>query len=201
MFLLCEKLRKRITSTTLAGSVALTLASPGVNAQADIDKENFELGVFTGIINIGDFGSEWLAGISANFQASENFFLQYNYLQADAGLSSFEESQGRYFSGSDRNFVHYDLLVGYKLFQAEVYPREGKANLSSFYLVGGVGETRFGDEENFTITAGIGYELALTRDLIVRADYRNYIYESSLIRDEEETVQSAQFSIGLGYLF
>lgn len=201
MTLSFRKFGKGISARTCASSLVLALFSAGANAQADIDQEVFELGVFSGVVNIGDFGSEWLAGLSASFQASENFFLQYNYLQAEAGLSSFEESQGRYFSGSDRDFVHYDLLVGYKLFQAEVYPREGRANLSSFYLVGGVGETRFGGEENATITAGLGYELALSRDWIIRADYRSYIYDSSLIRGEEETVQSTQFSLGLGYLF
>jgi outer membrane beta-barrel protein len=192
----------KITKATISRlGLVLSFASAGAMAEQDIDKEILEFGVVTGVINIGDFGSEWLKGLSATFQASEDFFLQYNYLQAEADLSSFEESQGRFFSGSDRDFVHYDLLVGYKLLQAEVYPSEAKARLSSFYLVGGVGETRFGGEENFTATAGLGYEVALSRDLIVRADYRSYFYESSLIREEEETVQSGQFSIGLGYLF
>lgn len=194
-----KTIKTRLSGSTLC--VALTFFCPGTHAEMDIDKEIVELGLFTGVLNIGDFGSEWLTGISATFQASEDFFLQYNYLQAKADLSSVEKSQGRYFSGSDRDFVHYDLLVGYKLFQAEVYPTEGKANLSSFYLTAGVGESRFGGEETFTFTAGLGYDVAISRDLIIRADYRHYVYESALIRDEEATVRSAQFSIGLGYLF
>lgn len=168
---------------------------------SNLDKEIFELGLFTGIINISDFGSEFVVGISANFQASEDFFIQYNYLQTDADLSSFEQSQGSYFSGSKRSFVHYDLLVGYNLFQGEMYPSEGKANLSSLYLVGGVGDTRFGGEANFTVTLGLGYQMALSRQFILRMDYRNYIYESSLINSTEETVQNSQFTVGLNYLF
>ncbi|MGQ9427017.1 outer membrane beta-barrel domain-containing protein [Gilvimarinus sp. F26214L] len=181
------------------------LLATGAAAQetdlSDLDNEVFTLGVFTGVMNIGDFGSEWVLGVSASFQASENFFLQYNYLETDADVSSFEKSQGRYFSGSDRSFVHYDLLVGYKLFQAEVYPTRGSANLSSLYLVGGVGDTRFGDEESFTFTYGLGYEVAMTRRVILNVDYRNYLYETSLIRGEEETTQNTQFSVGVSYLF
>lgn len=168
---------------------------------SDLDKEVFEVGLFTGIINVSDFGSELVLGISANFQASEDFFLQYNYLQTDISLSSFEQSQGSYFSGDDRTFVHYDLLVGYNLFQGELYPSEGKANLSSLYLVAGVGETRFGGEANFTVTVGLGYQTAIARRWIVRADYRNFIYDSSLINSDEETVQNSLFSVGVNYLF
>lgn len=180
------------------GNVANAQTDSSVDA-SDLDSEVFKLGLFTGVLNIGDFGSEWVTGLSATFQASEDFFLQYNYLQTDADLSSFEESQGRYFS--DRSFVHYDLLVGYNLFQGEIYQREGIANLSSLYLVGGVGDTRFGDEESFTITYGLGYQIAAWRRVILNVDYRNYLYESSLIRGEERTTQNTQFSVGINYLF
>lgn len=181
-------------------TIGATAQEQAVKA-SDLDGEVFEVGLFAGIMNIGDFNSEWVVGISAGFQASEDFFIQYNYLQTDADLSSFEKSQGQFFSGDDREFVHYDLLVGYNVFQGEVYPQEGTANLSSFYVVGGVGDTRFGGESSFTITLGLGYQFALSRHYLFRADYRNYIYESALIRSEETTTNNAQFSVGLSYLF
>lgn len=182
------------------------LLAAGMSVQADegygrLKNEALEFGVFTGVINIDNFGSEWVAGVSATFHASEDFFLQYNYLQTDVGLSSFEKSQGSYFSGSDRRFSHYDLLVGYNILQAEVYPRPGLANMSALYVIGGVGETRFGDEEAFTFTYGLGYQVALWRELILRVDYRNHSYDSSLVRGSEKTNQNTQFSIGLSYLF
>lgn len=168
---------------------------------SSLKSESVEIGVFTGVINIDNFGSEWIAGLSGTFHASEDFFLQYNYLQTDVGLSSFEKSQGNYFSGSDRRFVHYDLLVGYNILQAEMYPRPGAANTSALYLIGGVGETRFGDEESFTFTYGIGYQVALWREVILRVDYRNHSYDSSLVRGSEKTKKNTQFSVGLSYLF
>lgn len=188
----------RVTNVSSEADAVQT--TDGVKA-SDLNSEVFELGLFAGIFNIGDFGSEWALGVSAGFQASEDFFLQYNYLRCDAGLSSFEKSQGSYFSGADRKFVHYDLLVGYNLFQGEMYPSEGVANLSSFYLVGGVGDTQFGDEASFTYTVGLGYQIALTRRFILHIDYRNYIYDSALIRGTEETTQNTLFSAGLNYLF
>lgn len=188
----------------LAGLVAAPVASAQVtetSAEHRIDSEVFDLGVTAGVVNIADFNGEWALGLSATFQASESFFLQYNFLQADSSPSAYENSQGLLFDGGDRNFRHYDLLVGYKLFQGEFFAAEGAARLSSLYLVGGAGETRFGGEENFTTTVGVGYEVAITRDVLVRLDYRAYLYDSSLVADEERSVTSSQLSAGVSYLF
>lgn len=168
---------------------------------SEIRNEVFELGVTVGWINIADFNSETTLGLSATFTASEDFFLQYNYFQADASASSYESSQTRLFDGKDRTFRHFDLLVGYNLFQGEFFPTGPRARLSALYLVGGVGDTQFGGESSFSYTAGIGYQLALTRRFILRMDYRSYIYTSNLITDEDKTVISTQLSSGLSYLF
>lgn len=166
---------------------------------SDLDTEYFDIGVFTGIINIEDFNSELLYGVSATFRASEDFFLQFNYLQADSNLSSYELSQGQLFSGDDRIFKHYDFLIGYNIFQGEFFSSGTRANLSALYVVGGVGDTEFGGEGNFTYTLGIGYQVALKRRYIIRADMRDYFYESNLLLEGKNT-HNIQFSIGLSYL-
>jgi len=188
----------------LAGLLATPMA---VAAEAEpsaahrIHSEVFDLGVTAGLVNIADFNGEWMLGVSATFQASEDFFLQFNFLQADSSPSAYENSQGRLFDGGDRRFRHYDLLVGYKLFQGEFFTAGEQARLSSLYLVGGAGEVRFGGEESFATTLGVGYEVALTRKILARLDYRAYLYNSSLIADEERSVTSSQMSVGVSYLF
>jgi outer membrane beta-barrel protein len=167
--------------------------------QKTINNEIFELGVAVGVINIADFNGEFTTGVSATFRASEDFFLQYNLLQADASASAYERSQGKLFD--DRTFLHYDLLVGYNILQGEFFPSGPKARLSALYLVGGVGDTQFGGEDSFTYTVGVGYQIALTRRLIARFDYRSYLYTSNLIADENKQVNSTQFSSGLSFLF
>lgn len=176
-------------------------APSDARANTRINNEVFELGVVLGWLNIADFNSEASLGLVATFKASEDFFIQYNYLQAEAGPSSYEKSQGRLFDGKDRTFRHYDLLLGYNLFQGEFFPTAANARLSALYLVGGVGDTQFGGESSFTYTAGIGYQVALTRRFILRMDYRTYIYTSNLISDEDQTVYTTQLSSGLSFLF
>jgi outer membrane beta-barrel protein len=168
---------------------------------SDINNEVFELGVFAGIVNIEDFGSELAPGLSLTFRASEDFFIQYNYLQADVALSAYENSQDPFFSGNDRTFTHYDLLIGYNIFQGEFFPSPAKAKLSALYVVAGVGDTEFGGESSFTYTLGLGYEVALTRHIGVHIDFRNYLYQSTLVSDEKRMVSAAQVSIGTKYLF
>lgn len=196
-----------LTTQFLLAALCLSATSTWANEPASsqtttrINNEVFELGVVAGWLNIADFNSEATLGLTATFKASEDFFLQYNYFQADASPSAYENSQGRLFDGKDRTFHHYDLLVGYNLFQGEFFPKGTTARLSALYLVGGVGDTQFGGESSFTYTAGIGYQVALTRRFILRLDYRSYIYTSSLITDEDQTVYSTQLSSGLSFLF
>lgn len=187
--------------------VASTLPLSAIaQSSSDIDKLNIrtefiELGVSFGVMNIEDFGSEFALGTNLTFRATEDFFLQLNYMKADdVALSSVEESQGPYFSSANRDFEHYDLLLGYNLFQGEFFTRGSKADLSSFYTVAGVGETEFGGESNFTYTLGLGYQVAFNRRFIVRLDMRDYFYKSSLIT-EDNTTNNFHFSTSISYFF
>lgn len=196
-----------LTARTL-GLVAGLISTPVVLAEetgsmdlSHVNNEVFELGVFAGIINVEDFSSEFVPGISATFRASEDFFIQYNYLEADISLSSYESSQGQLFSGNDRTFSHYDLLIGYNLFQGEFFRSPNRAKLSTLYAVAGVGDTEFGGESSFTYTLGLGYEVAVTRHIGIHMDFRNYIYQSALVTDEKRMVNATQISVGAKYLF
>ncbi len=166
----------------------------------DVDTELFEFGLTVGVINKQDFGSEFVVGFNGTFKASEDFFLQLNYLQTDVGVSSYEKisSVGRL--TGDRMFRHYDLVVGLNIFQGEVFG-DG-AGLSSLYLVGGVGDTSFLDKSGFTYTLGIGYQMALSRRSTLRFDYRDYLYNTKVLTgDSEELSIDVHMSAGWSWLF
>ncbi|WP_019606136.1 outer membrane beta-barrel domain-containing protein [Teredinibacter turnerae] len=192
-----NRLQHILLTIALAGACAISSAK--ALADADYDNEFVEFGLSAGVLNIEDFGSEPSLGASLTVKASEDFFLQVNYLQAEAALSSFEKSQGQLFSGSDRDFQHYDLLLGVNLFQAE-FGRGGEPDLASFYLVGGVGDTTFGGEQSFTYTVGAGYQWAIWNNYLIKLDYRDYFYQTSLMA-EEKTVHNGHISLGMSYVF
>ena len=167
----------------------------------DIDSEFLELGANIGVINIEDFPSEYALGVNLTFRATEDIFLQLNLMSvSDVGLSSAEKNQGAFFSDGDRDFLHYDMLVGYNFFQGEFFTSSPAAHLSTLHIVGGIGETEFGDESNFSYVFGLGYKIAFYRSYILNFDVRQYVYQSSLIAEDDTTV-ATHMSVGFSYLF
>jgi outer membrane beta-barrel protein len=189
-------------------SLLLLSASSIVQAQSasgfskdDIDSEFLELGANIGIINIEDFPSEYALGLNLTFRATEDIFLQLNLMSAsDVDLSSAEKDQGAFISDGDRDFLHYDMLVGYNFFQGEFFTSNADAHLSTLHIVGGIGETDFGNESNFSYVFGLGYKIAFYRSYILNFDVRQYAYHSSLIADDDATV-ATHLSVGFSYLF
>lgn len=184
-------------------SVSTTYAQSADFTGTDVDSEFLELGLNVGIVNIEDFPSEFTTGLNLTFRASEDYFLQLNLVSAsDVALSSVEKAQGSFDTGSDRDWLHYDMLVGFNFFQGEFFTANSNANLSTLYIVGGIGETEFGDESNFTYTYGMGYKVAFNRRFIVTVDIRDYLYKSSLINPQNEaTTTNTHVALGLNYLF
>jgi outer membrane beta-barrel protein len=192
------------TSMVLAAEPAVdntSAAQSNSYVSADeLDSEFFELGIYGGILNVQDFTSEPLIGARATFHASEDFFLQVNYAQAEITESSFEKKLGSVLAEADRDYTFFNFLLGYNVFQGEVFPFKGHVSLSALYLVAGVGDTEFGDEESFTYTFGAGYKVNLTRRYVWSVDFRDHIYQSSLLREDERT-HNVEISTGISFLF
>ena len=59
-----------------------------------IDKENFEIGAFAGIMSIEDFGTDLAYGARLAYHLTEGFFVEGTVGQTEAGLTSFESLSG-----------------------------------------------------------------------------------------------------------
>ncbi len=196
-----QHLLLKLASCVLFVASASLAQAQNSKVTTDIESEFLEFGASVGVINIEDFPSEYTTGLNLTFRATEDLFLQVNVMLAsDVELSSAEKDQGAFFADEDRDFLHYDMLVGYNIFQGEFFTSNTQANLSTLYMVGGVGETEFGNESNFTYTLGLGYKVAFNRRYIMNIDIREYIYESSLIAEDDATV-ATHMTVGFSYLF
>lgn len=182
-------------------SAALAQDDSAAPSLESTNNEFFSLGVSFGVLNVEDFTSELVPTLSATFRASEDFFLQANFLRATISKSAYESTQSVLFSGNDRQFTHYDLLFGYNLFQSEFYLSAEETVLANLYLVAGIGDTDFGGESSFTYTLGVGYEVSVSRNLGLYIDFRDYIYQSTLVSDEARNVSATQVGLGAKYQF
>ncbi len=147
------------------------------NDEAKIDNEVFEAGFFLGMISIEDFGTHPLYGVKASFHATEDFFLQANYGRSEAGRTSYETINGsdiNILNDAERQYSYYDVLVGYNLFPGETFVTRNLTFNSAFYLVGGVGNTRFAGDEQFTLVVGTGYRIIFSDWLTWNLDYRDH---------------------------
>jgi outer membrane beta-barrel protein len=171
--------------------------------EAEIDDESFEIGVYAGVLNIDDFGSEPVYGVKAAYHATEDFFLQLNYGVSEAGLTSFEDLSGsnvRLLTDSERKYTYYNVLLGYNIFPGEVFMTSRLTFNSAFYLVGGVGNTEFGGEDNFTVTLGTGYRIVLRDWITWHVDFRDHIFNSDIIK-KNQTTHNMELTTGLTLFF
>ncbi|CCK76851.1 conserved hypothetical protein [Oleispira antarctica RB-8] len=170
--------------------------------EAQIDSEFFELGAYAGILAIEDFGSSSVFGVKASFHATEDFFLQANYGQAEAGLSTAEYIYGDSETSiiTDRDYRYYNLLVGYNLFPGETFVTQDLTFNSAFYLVAGAGNTDFADNNHFTITVGSGYRIILKDWLTINVDFRDHSFEAE-IGPKTKRTHNLEFSTGLTAFF
>jgi outer membrane beta-barrel protein len=169
--------------------------------EADIDTEDFEMGIFVGNISIEDFANSVLVGARLTYHISEGFFTEATYAKAKAGQTSFEILSGGapFLTEDERQYSYYDLSLGYR-FSGETFVTQNWVFNSDFYIQAGAGSTEFGGDDRFTATFGAGYRLLLTDWLVLRVDGKDHIFNSELIGPEKNTHNLA-FSVGTSVFF
>lgn len=171
--------------------------------EAGIDSEFFEVGAFSGLMSVEDFGSTSVSGFKASFHATEDFFLQANYGTATVGKTSYERLSGddvSILSDDERELNYYDLLVGYNIFPGESFITQNLTFNSAFYLVGGAGNTEFAGDNNFTLVLGTGYRVILNDWITWNLDYRDHIFETELLGEKKQT-HNIEFSSSVTFFF
>jgi outer membrane beta-barrel protein len=212
-----------LNATVAVGAHALptvALAQDAVGASADapqvveprvarrevkvpaIDTENFEAGLFIGTVSIEDFGSSFLYGGRFAYHFTEDIFAEATIGSAKAGKTSYEDLSGsaELLTDSERQYTYYDVAVGWNALPGEVFFGGKHAMPSAVYLTLGVGSTRFGGDDHFTVTPGVGFRLLMNDWLAAHVDARDQMFDSDLLGNNKLT-QNLQFSLSLTAFF
>jgi outer membrane beta-barrel protein len=154
--------------------------------EADIDSEDFEVGVFAGAMNVEDFGTNFVYGARLAYHVTEDLFAEAAVGRTETDETSFEELSGgaQIVPDDDRTLTYYNISLGWNILPGEVF-FAGHAFNSALYIIGGVGNTEFADDNHFTINFGAGYRLLLTDWVAMHLDMRTHTYESDLLGDDE----------------
>jgi len=171
--------------------------------EAAIDSEDFELTVnLGGVLSVEDFGSNALYGGSLAYHISEDFFMEAAYGESELGLSSYEKLSGSapLMTDEERELSMYSLSLAWNFLPGEIFLGERFALNSNLYLIGGIGNTSFADEEYFTYNVGVGVRVLATDWLAMRLDVRDHIWEHEIF-GEPATTNNLSAQLGVSIYF
>ena len=167
-----------------------------------IDREDFEIGGYVGIMSIEDFGSNVSYGVRLAYHITEGFFVEGTAGQSKGGLTSFEVLSGgaSLLTDSERTMTYYNLNLGYNILPGEVFLGEGRAYNTNLYLIAGLGSTRFAGDDRFTVNVGAGYRFLLTDSVALHLDFRDHLFDIDLL-GEEKTAHNLEGHLGVTVFF
>ena len=165
-----------------------------------IDRENFELGAFAGVVNVEDFSANPSYGVRFAYHISEDFFTEAMIGQTTVGRNAAEIFFNFDLARGERQFTYYDLSFGYNILPGEVFVGRKRAFNSALYVTAGVGSTRFAGDDQFTIALGVGYRTLVTDWLALHVDVRDHAYRSALL-GAPKVAHNVEATIGLTVFF
>jgi len=209
--------RKGSLTTLLAAASFAALAQntpPGNNDQVvipqvdrrDIEKpkfpsNDFEIGLFTGSYATQNFGSSWVYGARLGYHITEDFFVEGVYGQTKVSDELFRQIlPGGILVADSNKLSYYNMSIGYNLFPGEIFIGGRRARPSQFYIIAGVGSTKFADQRKPTFNAGFGYRVYLADWIALQLDLRDHIFSLDLL-GKRETTQNVELTGGLTFYF
>ena len=167
-----------------------------------IDTEDFEVGAQVGLLSIEDFGSNASYGVSLAYHVTEDFFLEGTFGMSKAGRTSYENLSGavELLTDDQRDYTYYALSLGWNALPGEIFLGRNRAYTTALYLIGGVGSTKFGGDDRFTVNVGLGYRLLITDSIAAPFDFRDHIFDTDLT-GEKKTAHNLETRLGVTVFF
>ena len=194
------------TSSPVTSSQDRPIIDPQVERRTikrpKIDTEDFEVGVYGGILSIEDFESNPVYGARLAYHLTEDFFLEATVGMSEAGRTSYETLSGsaELLTDDERDYSYYALSAGWNALPGEVFIGKNRAYNTAFYLVTGIGSTRFAGDDLFTVNAGFGYRILPADWIAVHFDVRDYIFDTDLL-GKKKIVNNLEAHLGLSIFF
>lgn len=170
--------------------------------EGKIDSENWEIGVFAGVMSIEDFGNGAVYGARVAYHITENLFTEFTFGLTQSGETSFETLSGStvILTDDERDLTYYNAIVGYNLFQGEIFLGSKRAYNTNFYILAGAGNTEFAADDYFTYTLGVGTRMFFTDWFSVHGDIRAHSFDHELL-GPEKTIVNWEPNLGLTIFF
>lgn len=167
-----------------------------------IDTEDFEIGIFAGLLSVEDFGANMVVGARGAYHISEDIFVEAAYAKSDTTETSYERLSGgaQLLTAAERQLTYYNISLGYNVLPGEAFIGKNWAFNTALYVIGGVGSTKFAGDDRFTVNFGAGYRFLATDWLAMHVDVRDHIFDTDLL-GSAKTAHNLEFSGGITVFF
>jgi outer membrane beta-barrel protein len=162
---------------------------------------DFALSVFAGTYATQNYGSSAVYGTRLGYHITEDFFVEGAYAQTKVSDEVFRQVlPGGQFRNSSEKLTYYNLSLGYNLLPGEIFFGRSIAKAYAFYLVGGIGSTKFVDKSQQTFNLGFGTRLLFNDWIALQFDVRDHLYNQDLLGKRQST-QNPEITLGLTVYF
>ncbi len=170
--------------------------------ESKIDTENFETGLFYGLLSVEDFGVNSVIGARLAYHINEDLFLEAAYGMSATQKTSFERLSGatQLLTDEERDLTYYNISLGYNILPGEAFISQRAAFNTALYIIGGAGSTRFAGDDRFTINLGAGYRFLATDWMAIHLDVKDHMFEIDLLGEKKST-HNIEISGGLTLFF
>ena len=166
-----------------------------------LPSNDFEIGLFAGTYATQNFGTSAVGGLKLGYHITEDFFVEGVYAQTKVSDESFRQVlPGGVFPDEKEKLSYYNLSIGYNVLPGEVFIGGKRAKPSAFYLIGGVGSTKFDQQRRPTYNVGAGLRVFLGDRIALQVDARDHIFSLDLLGKRQST-QNLEFSAGITAFF
>ena len=197
-----------IAPATAMAQAAGSIPEPVIPAQVDrrnvhipkISANDIEVGAFTGVLSVQDFGAKSSSGLRLGYHVTEDYFVEGVYGRSTVSDQSFRRLGIAVFKKEEIKLTYYSLSIGYNLFPGEVFLGKNWAMTSAVYLVGGVGNVNFNEENHTAFNFGIGMRVLPVDWFSIRFEMRDHMFNSDLL-GKNELKHNFEMTLGLGAYF
>lgn len=170
--------------------------------EADLDSEDFEVGLYYGMLSVEDFGSNSVAGVTFAYHITEDFFAQLNYGTSETQKTSYELLSGgvELLTKDQRDLSYYNISLGYNLLPGQVYISDKWHFNTGVYFIAGAGNTTFAEKNYFTYNLGAGFKFYATDWLMLDLGVRDYSFKHELFGASKKT-NNLETRLGISLFF
>ena len=151
----------------------------------NIDTENFEIGLYAGVLSVENFGSNYVKGASASLFITEDFFLTLNMGYSRIEDDAYREYLPLFGESGGRDVTDSSILLGWNILPGEFFWANQQAFTSDLYLLLGMGTITFDQEEHGTYLAGLGLRIIPRDWFAIRFESKISEYKSNLLGYEK----------------